>query len=104
MGDAHDSTGAPSHGGTCPYCKEAIHPEAVICKECLSDLREGTSGCRDCSPVASALSSTGSLSRDSGEAAKAAFVAGAAARGGGWRIPIGPIVIGPNWTGLHLHR
>lgn len=26
--------------GACPYCKEPIHPQAVKCKHCQSDLAE----------------------------------------------------------------
>lgn len=26
--------------GACPYCKEPIHPQAVKCKHCQSDLSE----------------------------------------------------------------
>ncbi len=32
------SGSATDHGGTCPYCKESIKPEAVICKHCRSYL------------------------------------------------------------------
>lgn len=28
----------PTHGGICPYCKEAINPEALRCKHCTASV------------------------------------------------------------------
>lgn len=87
---------AASHGGTCPYCKEDIHPEAVVCKHCGSWLDEQGSGSTARQVGAGGRAAPQSSPCTGCGGGMGAGLGGApfAARAGGWRIPIGPIVIG----------
>ena len=54
----------PSHGGTCPYCREDIYPEAVRCKHCRSDLLNSE---KDGCGCGSASQRVPSLAEDGGQ-------------------------------------